>query len=113
VASIVTAQVRTVLLIKENREELSIMLETVLPASRSDARLFALVEEAREYAQVYLLAKQRHKGCDGTGELTTLREEFKDVADKIVRYCREKGYLSGPCEYDPDALAAALTKSLL
>jgi len=41
-----------------------------------------LLDEVREYAQIYLLAKQRHKGCEGTGELMTLNEEFGDVPDK-------------------------------
>lgn len=87
------------------------MLETILNASKSDSHLAALVDETREYAQVYLLAKQRHKGCSGTGELMTLKEECKDTIDKMIRHCKEKEYLSGPCEYDPDAIAAALTKS--
>ncbi len=47
------------------------MINDIFNASKSDGRLAALVEEAREYAQIYLLAKQRHKGCDGTGELVT------------------------------------------
>ncbi len=66
------------------------------------------MDEAGEYAQVYLLAKQRHKGCSGTGELMTLKEEFKDTIDKMIRHCKEKKYVSGPCEYDPDAIAGAL-----
>jgi hypothetical protein len=88
------------------------MLETIFKASKSDNRLAALVDETREYAQVYLLAKQRHKGCSGTGELMTLKEDFKDTIDKMIRHCREKGYLSGPCEYDPDAIAADLMHPL-
>ena len=55
------------------------MIEAVLLASKSDARLAALLDEACEYAQIYLLAKERKKGCEGTGELMTLREEFRDV----------------------------------
>ena len=84
------------------------MVESILQASKSDGRLAALVDEAREYAQVYLLAKQRHKGCSGTGELMTLKEEFKDTIDKMIRYCKEKNHLSGACVYDPDSVAAAL-----
>jgi len=86
------------------------MIDSVLQASKSDARLATLLDEAREYAQVYLLAKQRHKGCDGTGELMTLKEEFKDTVDKMIRYCKEKGYLSGACAYDSDSVADALMK---
>ena len=86
------------------------MIDTILQASKSDARLATLIDEAREYAQVYLLAKQRHKGCQGAGELMTLKEEFKDTVDKMIRHCKEKGYLSGACAYDPDSVADALVK---
>ena len=86
------------------------MIDTVLNASKSDARLAALLDEAREYAQIYLLAKDRKKGCEGTGELMTLREEFRDIVDKMIRYCREKKYLSGNCDYDIDALAVLFVK---
>ena len=68
------------------------MIETIIKQSKSDGDLAALVDEAREYAQVYLLAKQRHKGCMGTGELMTLREEFRDTVGKLTKYCGERGY---------------------
>ena len=86
------------------------MINAILAASKSDSRLAALVDEAREYAQVYLLAKQRHKGCSGTGELMTLKEEFKDTVDKMIRHCKEKEYLSGVCDYDPDSVADVLIR---
>ncbi len=86
------------------------MIETINQVTKTDADLARLFDEAREHAQVYRLAKQRHKGCDGTGELMTLKEEFKDTIDKMIRYCKEKPYLSGPCEYDPDSIADALLK---
>jgi hypothetical protein len=86
------------------------MLETIINASKMDKDLAALVDETREYAQIYLLAKKRHKGCAGTGELMTLKEEFKDVIDKMISYCRNKDLLSGDCGYDPDAIADALVK---
>lgn len=79
----------------------------------SDARLAALLDEAREYAQVYLLARERKKGCEGTGELMTLREEFRDVIGKLTKYCGEKSY---PCELnadDPDGAARELTSGAL
>jgi len=75
------------------------MIDAILQASKSDARLAVLLDEAREYAQIYLLAKERKKGCEGTGELMTLREEFRDVIGKLVKYCREKGY---PCDLNAD-----------
>jgi hypothetical protein len=88
------------------------MIETIIKISKSDADLAALVEKTREYAQVYLLAKQRHKGCQGTGELMTLKEEFKDTIDKMVRYCKDKNYLSGLCDYDLDSIVNALVNAM-
>jgi hypothetical protein len=86
------------------------MLETILSASKSDERLAGLVDEAKEYAQVYVLAKQRHKGCNGTGELMTLKEEFKDVVDMMILYCKKNNQLSSDCDYDTDSFADALVK---
>ena len=85
------------------------MIDAILQASKSDARLAVLLDEAREYAQIYLLAKERKKGCEGTGELMTLREEFRDVIGKLVKYCREKGYPLDFCPEDPDAAVRELT----
>ena len=82
--------------------------DSLIQETTTDALLAGHLEVVREYAQIYLLAKQRHKGCEGTGELMTLREEFKDAMDKMVRYCKEKGHLSGACAYDPDSVAEAL-----
>ena len=86
------------------------MPETIFNASKSGGRLATLVDEAREYAQIYLLAKQRHKGCDGTGELMTLKEEFREAVDKMLRYCKEKKHLSGNCDYHVDSFADALVR---
>ena len=91
------------------REEINgTMLETILSASKSDSRLAALLDEAREYAQIYFLAKQRHTGCSGTGELMTLKEEFRDTLGKLVKYCGESGYHCRINADDPDAAALAL-----
>ncbi len=86
------------------------MINIILNASKSDDRLSTMVDEAREYAQIYLLAKDRKKGCEGTGELMTLREEFRDVVDKMVRYCQGKNHLSSVCDYDIDAVALLFMK---
>ncbi|MHB8845136.1 MAG: hypothetical protein ACYC7L_10370 [Nitrospirota bacterium] len=88
------------------------MIESILAASRLDRRLASLLEETGEYAQIYLLAKQRKKSCEGTGELMTLKEEFKDTVDKMLGYCRERNHLSGDCEYDIDSFAAAIVKMM-
>jgi hypothetical protein len=81
------------------------MINDIINASKSDDYLTSLLAEAREYAQIYLLAKQRHKGCNGTGELMTLKEEFRDVVDKTIRYCQQRNHLPSVCDYDLDALA--------
>lgn len=84
------------------------MINAIISASKTDSRLAALAEDAREYAQIYLLAKQRHKGCDGTGELMTLKEEFRDVVDTMIRYCKEHDQLAGNCDYEADSFADAM-----
>ncbi len=89
------------------------MIDSLLQASNSDVRLAALLDEAREYAQVYLLAKERKKGCEGTGELMTLCEEFRDTIGKLVKYCRAKGYSCAIDADDPDAAARELTSGAL
>jgi predicted methyltransferase len=87
------------------------MIETILNTSKSDARLAELLEEVREYAQIYLLAKQRHKGCQGTGELMTLKEEFRDTLEALIRHCKEQGVLPGTFSYDIDSIANLLMRS--
>ncbi len=87
------------------------MIDTILQTSKSDAQLEVLLNEAHEYAQIYLLTKQRHKGCAGTGEFMTLKEEFKDMVDKMIPYCKEKNHLPDSCYNDIDALAVLLLKN--
>jgi hypothetical protein len=52
------------------------MFNTIQHASKSDSQLAKLLSEAREFAQVYVLARQRQRGCDGMGELATMKDEF-------------------------------------
>ncbi len=89
------------------------MIIEIVNASKSDDNIVALLDEAREYAQIYLLAKQRHRGCEGTGELVTLREEFCDAIGKLVRYCREKGYACDIDADDPDSAARWLSSETI
>jgi len=81
------------------------MLNTVKEASKSDNQLARLLVEAKEYVQVYALAKQRQKGCDGMGELATMKEECRDVIDKVIHYSQEKKYISQSVSYDIDSIA--------
>ena len=87
------------------------MIDTILKKSVSDPHLARLAEEARDNAEVYLLAKKRQKGCDGMGEAATLEEEFMNALDELIRYCIESKYLPGNINFDPDILAQEIIGS--
>lgn len=80
------------------------IISTIFEASKSDDRLAKLLENVQEYAQLYLIAKQRQKGCDGMGEVTTLKEEFVYNLKEMIRYCKEKKYLTGNITYEIDSI---------
>ncbi|MDA8424391.1 MAG: hypothetical protein M0Z89_13790 [Nitrospiraceae bacterium] len=86
------------------------MIVAIRNASKYDTGLARLLDEAREYASVYMLARQRQKGCDGMGELATMKEEFRDVVDKMIKYCQEKKYISQDLSYDIDSIADEIVK---
>jgi uncharacterized protein YdcH (DUF465 family) len=81
------------------------IIETIEKPVQHDAQLARLFERVREYAELYLIAKQRQKGCDGMGEVATLKDELIYLTDEMIRYCREKGYFSADVLYDIDAIA--------
>jgi len=81
------------------------MIEAIQRLLQNDARLEKLFGEVQEYAQLYLLAKQRQKGCDGMGEVATLKDEFVFILEGMIKYCQEKGYLSGDITYEIDSIA--------
>jgi len=70
------------------------IIETLQEFVQNDAQLARLFERVRENAELYLIAKQRQKGCDEMGEVATLKDEFIYSLNEIIRYCKEKGYLS-------------------
>ncbi|MGQ9569509.1 MAG: hypothetical protein ACUVUQ_01440 [Thermodesulfovibrionales bacterium] len=84
------------------------MISTIFEASKSDDRLAKLLENVQEYAQLYLIAKQRQKGCDGMGEVATLKEEFVYNIEEMIRYCKEKNYLTGDITYEIDSIALGM-----
>ena len=86
------------------------MFECVLKSAESDSDLKRLLGKAQEYADIYLMAKNRQKGCDGMGELATMKEEFRDVVDKVIQYCKEKKYISEVMSYDIDSIADEIGK---
>jgi hypothetical protein len=76
-----------------------------------DAQLARSLDEVREYAHVYVLARQRQKGCDGMGELVTLKEEFKDMIERFIKYCLDRKYITEAGPYDIDSLADEIERA--
>lgn len=85
------------------------MLEVLSELSKSDTKLLKLFETAREYADIYLLARKTQKGCDGMGELAMVEEEFRDSLYDLMNYCKGKGYIDGDIQYEIDSVADELT----
>ena len=86
------------------------MIDDILKASKSDAQLVRLLEKVREYTLVYLLAKQRQKGCDEMGEVATLKDEFRGVLDELIDYCKEKRYLTEDISFDINSVAKEIKR---
>ena len=86
------------------------MIRKILDASKSDSRLDKLLTEARECSQVYVHAKQTYRGFEGMGELSTMKEEIRDVVDKMIQYSKENKYISEVISYDIDAIADEIVK---
>lgn len=60
-----------------------------LPAlAKADPVVSRLYEDAAENARAYLLARERQKGCDGMGMMTTMKEEFMCALDALLKRCR-------------------------
>ena len=86
------------------------IIETIEKPVQDDAQLARLFERVREYAGLYLIAKQRQKGCDGMGEVATLKDELTYLTDEMMRYCKEKGYLAADISYEIDGIAHDICK---
>jgi len=86
------------------------MIETIFKAAKSDTHLANFLGEVREYAHIYLFAKKRQKGCDNMGELATLKEECRDVIDKVIQYSQENEYISHDVTCALDAIADEIIK---
>ena len=87
-----------------------ISIELIRKSAQNDVQLAKLFERVREYAQLYFIAKQRQKGCDGMGEVATLKDELIYLTNEMIRYCKEKGYLLGDVSDDIDSIAHDLCK---
>jgi len=86
------------------------IIETIQKFAKNDVELTRLFESAREYAELYIIAKQRQKGCDGMGEVATLKDDLVYSLNGIIQYCKEKGYLSGNVSYETDSIARDICK---
>ena len=86
------------------------IIETIQEFVQKDPQLARLFEKAKEYAELYIIAKQRQKGCDGMGEVAKLKDEFIYSLNEIIRHGKEKGYLKGDVSYDIDVIARDICK---
>jgi hypothetical protein len=81
------------------------IIRNIQDLKQDDIHLTMLFERVREYSELYLIAKQRQKGCDGMGEVATLKDELIYITNEMIRHCKEKGYISVDFSYDIDLIA--------
>lgn len=86
------------------------MIRKICAESQSDPELQRLLDKAGECAEMYLLAQKTQTGCDGTGEVVTMKEEFRDCIDKVIEYCKGKKYIPLDASYDTDTIAGEIVK---
>lgn len=89
------------------------IIDTIHKFVPDDAQLSQLFQKVQEYAELYLIAKQRQKGCDGMGEVATLKDELIYYMEEVIKYCKKKGYLSEDISYDIDSIARQILKKQL
>ena len=87
------------------------IIRDIRDLKKYDTHLTRLFDRVQEYAELYLIAKQRQKGCDGMGEVATLKDELIYLTNEMIRYCKEKQYLSGDVSYDIDIIAHDICKT--
>lgn len=89
------------------------MFGAVREVSKSDGELLKLLVDARECAEFYLLSKRRQKGCDGMGELAMIKDEFEESLNRLIAYCKAKGYVSADIQCGLDFAAEDLVSSIV
>lgn len=87
------------------------IIRDIRELKKDDTHLARLFDKVQEYAELYLIAKQRQKGCDGMGEVATLKDEFIYSLNEMMQYCKEKGYLTGDISYETDLIARDICKT--
>lgn len=87
------------------------IIETIQKLVQNDIQLARLFERVKECAELYLNAKQRQKGCDGMGEVAMLKDDCIYYMEKMIRYCKEKGYLSEDTSYEIDSVVSAIYRT--
>lgn len=87
------------------------IIDDIVKLSKNDKHFAKLLESALEYAEIYLIAKKRQKGCDGLGEVTNLKEEFSGVISEILDYYRKQNSIADNIVYDIDYVAEELLKT--
>ncbi len=80
------------------------VIDLIRSSARSDEGLARLYGELEEYVRMYSYVKKRQKGCDGLGDLNNLKDELRVVLERLLSYCREKGYLDRTGSYDVNSL---------
>jgi hypothetical protein len=84
------------------------MLRNISAIAEADNHAASLLCNARGCAEIFLLVMKRQKGCDGMGELAMIKEEFREAVDDLIRYCRDKEYLTENLQQDLQAVADML-----
>ena len=87
------------------------IIRDIRELKKDDTHLARLFDKVQEYAELYLIAKQRQKGCDGMGEVATFKDEFIYSLNGMIRHCKEKGYFSGEISYEIDQIARDICKT--
>ena len=89
------------------------MIEDLKRLFQEDTYLDSLLEEVQEYAHLYLLAKERQKGCDEMGEVATLKAEFRWKVENIIQYCKENNFSLVHDSDNLESLVNAMLKRMI
>jgi len=81
------------------------MFQFIQQRPDADPGLSKLIGTVMEYAEIYALSKNRQRGCDGMGEAAALKEELLTAIEDLMKYCKERGYITDEVKVDPDMLA--------